>query len=219
MKMYLGIPAKMMRLIHVACTALALTIFLTSCSSTRSLVVLLPDSDGKIGQVEVTTDKGSQKITQAYYSVQTGAGYDAPSAPAPMEEKKIMEVFGPALTAQPDPRFRFWTGILYCKFASVELVENSQKELGKIINDFRNESPVEIYVIGHTDRVGVERYNAGLSHKRATWIRDNFTAGGINAKIILISFYGESKPQVYTEDETPEPLNRRVELVAKFRKR
>ena len=218
MKRYLGISAKMMRLIHVAYTVLALTIFLTSCSSTRSLVVLLPDSDGKIGQVEVTTDKGSQKITQAYYSVQTGAGYDAPSAPAPMEEKKILEVFGPALTAQPDPRFRFWTGTLYCKFASVELVENSQKELGKFINDFKNKSPVELYVIGHTDRVGVERYNASLSHKRASWIKDNFIAGGINTKIILISFYGESRPQVYTEDEAPEPLNRRVELVAKFRK-
>lgn len=202
----------------MAYAVVSLTIFLTACSSTRSLVVLLPDSDGKIGQIEVTTDKGSQKITQAYYSVQAGASYDAPSVPAPMEEKKIMGIFGEALTAQPDPRFRFWTSTLYCKYGSAELVESSQMELSKIVKNFKDNSPLEIYLIGHTDRVGPERYNINLSHKRALSIKDNFIADGIKSKIILISFYGESKPQVYTEDGTPEPLNRRVELVARFRK-
>ena len=199
-------------------TILSLTICLLSCSSTRSLVVLLPDSDGKIGQVEVTTDKGSQRITQAYYSVQTGASYDAPSTPALMEENKIMEIFGQALTAQPDSRFRFWAGTLYCKNGSVELLENSQKALNEILKDFKNNSPFEIYVIGHADRVGLEKYNVNLSHRRASSIKENFTAAGIRSKVVLISFYGESKPQVYTEDEIPEPLNRRVELVAKFHK-
>ena len=207
-----------MRSEHLTYTVLALTIFLASCSSSRSLVVLLPDSDGKIGQVEVTTDKGSQRITQAYYSVQTGASYDAPSTPALMEENKIMEIFGQALTAQPDSRFRFWAGTLYCKNGSVELLENSQKALNEILKDFKNNSPFEIYVIGHADRVGPEKHNINLSHRRSASIKDNFIAGGIKSKIILISFYGESKPQVYTEDEIPEPLNRRVELVAKFAK-
>jgi len=199
-------------------TILPLAIFLLSCSSTRSLVVLLPDSDGKVGQIQVTTDKGAQRIGQAYYSIQTGASYDAPSAPALMEQKKIVEVFGQALAAQPDPRFKFWTGTLYCKTGSVELVENCQKALSKIINDFKNNSPAEIYIIGHADRVGPEKYNINLSHRRASWLRDNVIAGGIKSKIILVSFYGESKPRVYTEDEIPEPLNRRVELVAKFQK-
>jgi outer membrane protein OmpA-like peptidoglycan-associated protein len=98
----------------------------------------------------------------------------------------------------------------------VELVENSHKALREIIKDFRNNPPVEIYVIGHADRVGSEKHNINLSHRRSASIKDNFIAGGIKSKIILISFYGESKPQVYTEDEIPEPLNRRVELVAKF---
>jgi outer membrane protein OmpA-like peptidoglycan-associated protein len=199
-------------------SALALTIFLLSCSSNRSLVVLLPDTDGKVGQIEVTTDKGTQRVGQAYHSVETGTRDDAPSAPAPMEQNKIMDVFGQALAVQPDPRFRLWTGTLYCKNGSVEPNENSHKALRKIIKDFKNNSPVEIYVIGHADRVGPEKYNINLSHRRSVWIKDNFIAGGIKSKIILISFYGESKPQVSTEDETPEPLNRRVELVAKFPK-
>jgi len=181
-------------------------------------VVLLPDSDGKIGQLEVATEKGSQRIAQAYYSVQIGASHNAPSAPAPIEEHKIMEIFGQALTAQPDPKFRFWTGTLYFKNGSVELLETSEKALSEVIENFRNTPPVEIYVIGHADRVGPEKYNMNLSHKRACSIKDNFILDGIKSKVIIITFYGESKPQVYTKDEIPEPLNRRVELVAKFRK-
>jgi outer membrane protein OmpA-like peptidoglycan-associated protein len=198
--------------------ALVITIFLLSCSSNRSLVVLLPDPDGTVGQIEVTTDKGAQRVGQAYHSIQTGTRDDVPSAPSPMEQKKIMGLFGEALAVQPDPRFRLWTRTLYCKNGSVELVENSHKELREIIKNFKKDSPVEIYVIGHTDRVGSEKYNIDLSHRRSVWIKDNFIAGGIKSKMILISFYGKSKPQVYTEDEIPEPLNRRVELVAKFPK-
>jgi outer membrane protein OmpA-like peptidoglycan-associated protein len=191
---------------------LAIAFLLLACSSNRSLVVLLPDSDGKVGQIEVTTD-------QAYHSIQTVTRDDAPSAPAPMDQKEIMSLFGQTLAAQPDPRFRLWTGTLYCKFGSVELVDSSSKALPGIIKDFKTDSPVEIYVIGHADRVGSEKRNINLSHRRSAWIKDTFIASGIKSKIILISFYGESKPQVYTEDETPEPLNRRVELVAKIPKR
>ena len=208
----------MMRSRHLTHSILALTLLLVSCSSARSLVVLLPDSDGKTGQLEVTTDRGTQRIEQAYHSVQAEAGDDAPSVPAPIEQDKIMEVFGQALAVQPNPRFRFRTETLYCRFASVELVEDSQKVLSEIIANFKSNPPIEIYVIGHADRVGPERYNISLSHRRASWIKDKFIASGIKSKIIQISFYGESKPQVYTQDETPEPSNRRVELVAKFPK-
>jgi outer membrane protein OmpA-like peptidoglycan-associated protein len=208
----------MMKLGLFKYTAIALTILLLSCSSNRSLVVLLPDPDGKVGQIEVTNDKGAQRVGQAYHSIQTGARDDRPSAPAPMEQKEIMSLFGQTLATQPDPRFRLWTGTLYCKFGSVELVENSHKALPGIIRDFKNTSPVEIYLIGHADRVGPEKHNINLSHRRSVWIKDTFIASGIKSKIILISFYGESKPQVHTEDEIPQPLNRRVELVAKFPK-
>jgi outer membrane protein OmpA-like peptidoglycan-associated protein len=190
-----------------------------ACSSNRSLVVLLPDPDGKVGQIEVTTDKGAHRVDQAYHSIQTVTRDDPPSAPAPMDLKEIMSVFGQTIAVQPDQGFTFWTGTLYCRNGSVELVESSHKALPGIIKDLKNSTPVEIYVIGHADRVGTERLNINLSHRRSVWVRDIFIANGIKAKIILISFYGESKPQVYTEDEIPEPLNRRVELVAKVPKR
>ena len=198
---------------------LALTFLLLACSSNRSMVVLLPDPDGKVGQIEVTTGKGAQRVDKAYHSIHTGSREEVPSAPSPVDQKDITSLFGQTLAMQPDPQFRFWTGTLYCQYGSVELVESSHKALPGIIRDFKNNSPVEIYVIGHADRVGSEARNINLSHRRSVWIKQTFIANGIKSKIILISFYGESKPQVYTEDEIPEPLNRRVELVAKIPER
>lgn len=203
---------------HFKYTILALTIFLLSCSTSRSLVVLLPDSDGKVGQVEVSTDKGTQRIGQAYHSIRIGASEEVPSTPAPIEQQKITEVFGQALAAQPDPRFRIWTATLYCKNGSVELLENSQKALSEIIKDFKKHSPVEVYVIGHADRVGSEKHNLNLSQRRSAWIKEKFIVGGVKSRIVLIASFGELRPRVYTDDEIPEPLNRRVELVAKFHK-
>lgn len=199
--------------------AILLASLLVSCSSNRSLVVLLPDPDGKVGKIEVTTDKGTQRVEKAYHSVQAGVRDDMPSASTPMDQEKIMSLFGQTLEMQPDPRFKIWTDILYCKFGSVELVESSYKALPAIIKELKNNSPVEIYVIGHADRVGSEKQNVNLSHRRSAWVKDTFISSGIKSKIILISFYGESKPQISTADETPHPLNRRVELVAKFPKR
>jgi len=203
----------------LAYATLTLTILQLSCASNRSRVVLLPDPDGKVGQIEVSTTRGSQRIEQAYQCIETLDSDDEPCTPAPMDQKEIMRRYGETLAMQPSPRVRLWTATLYCKNGSVELVERSQEALSKIIEDFRNNSPLEVYVIGHTDRVGPERYNLNLSHNRSAWIRDNLIANGIKSKIILVVFYGDTKPKVFTEDEVPEPLNRRVELVAKFSKR
>lgn len=198
------------------CALLLLATLLVACSANRSLVVLMPDPDGKVGQVEVTTDRGAQTVSQAYHAIEAGGGGDAPSPPASIESQKIESLFGRTLAAQPDPRFRFWTGTLYCRNGSEELVEESGQALKDLIRDFRKTAPIEIYLIGHADRVGSESYNVNLSHRRAARVKQSLVAGGVKARILLISFYGESKPQVYTDDEVREPLNRRVEIVAKL---
>ena len=195
-----------------------LGVFAASCSSSRNLIVLLPDPDGKVGQIEVTTDSGHEVVKEAYHAVETGNSNDAPSAPKLMEQNAIKGIFAETLAAQPNPRFSFWTKTLYCKHASAELVDSSKKLLPEIIRELKSRNPIEVYLIGHADRVGPERYNVSLSHKRASSMKDTLTSAGIKSKMILISFYGETKPLIVTDDEVAEPLNRRVEIVAKYAK-
>ena len=49
--------------------ALTLILGLWACSSHRSMVVLLPDADGKVGEIEVRTESGARVIAKAYHGL------------------------------------------------------------------------------------------------------------------------------------------------------
>jgi OmpA-OmpF porin, OOP family len=57
-----------------------------------------------------------------------------------------------------------------------------------------------------------------LSRRRALAIVQELVAKGINPEIIMTIFLGESNPLIITAQNTPEPKNRRVELVLKYNK-
>ncbi|HSE92215.1 MAG TPA: OmpA family protein, partial [Methylomirabilota bacterium] len=70
----------------------------------------------------------------------------------------------------------------------------------------------EVVVVGHTDRVGSVQQNDALSLQRAERIRGELLQLGLPAHQVGVAGRGEREPLVQTEDEVPEPRNRRVEL-------
>ena len=74
---------------------------------------------------------------------------------------------------------------------------------------------VEVVVIGHTDRVGTVQYNDALSLQRAGKLRDELVRLGIPLDRIQVAGRGEREPLVPTEDQVPEPRNRRVEITVR----
>ena len=71
---------------------------------------------------------------------------------------------------------------------------------------------VDIDVIGHTDSVGPEEYNMGLSVRRATAVKDYMVSEGIDAGIIDVSGQGESSPVADNGTNEGRAQNRRVEI-------
>jgi OOP family OmpA-OmpF porin len=71
---------------------------------------------------------------------------------------------------------------------------------------------VDIDVIGHTDSVGPEEYNMGLSVRRATSVKDYMVSEGIDAGIIDVSGQGESNPVADNGTNEGRAQNRRVEI-------
>jgi outer membrane protein OmpA-like peptidoglycan-associated protein len=69
-----------------------------------------------------------------------------------------------------------------------------------------------VVVIGHTDRVGNLQYNDRLSLQRAERVRGELIRLGIPERRVRIAGRGEREPLVATDDEIPEPRNRRVEI-------
>lgn len=99
-------------------------------------------------------------------------------------------------------------------YDSAKISEQSQaavQELGKALSN-----PVlkgsTFVVAGHTDAVGSESYNRGLSERRAETIKRVLTGKfGLNGADLVTVGYGEAKPK--TGMAPTDPRNRRVQVV------
>jgi outer membrane protein OmpA-like peptidoglycan-associated protein len=191
---------------------------LTGCATPRAkkdLIVLLPDPDGKVGTITVTNNTGSQILDKPGYSTEIEYNNKAPMTPRLVNENEIKEVFGPALSAQPDPMGRFISFILYFEHDTAKLTRESKDLFPEVLRNIKSRKSHEVYVVGHTDLVGTESYNIELSSKRASYVRDLLVSNGIKPGALFVSYYGKSRPLVPTKDDVPEPRNRRVEVIVR----
>ena len=190
-------------------------IFLSGCSPTKSVVVLLPDSEGRVGNIRVHSSQGTIQLEQAYQS----ATFETPSKSEPtsstMGEQEIVAKFGDALKAEPEISTRLDIFTLYYERDSVDLTAESSRNMEAILASMKDSHVIKLFVIGHTDRLGSKRYNWRLSEQRALSMKDLLIGSGIHPDRIVVSFLGETDPLVETEDEVEQPLNRRVSIVAK----
>jgi outer membrane protein OmpA-like peptidoglycan-associated protein len=191
---------------------------MTGCTTNREkrdLIVLLPDPDGKVGTLTVTADGGSQVLNKPGYATEVENLNKTPTSPRALNEKEINDIFGSALSAQPDPSNRFLLFIIYFENDSTKLTRESKDLFSEVLRNIKNRKSEEVYVVGHTDLVGTESYNKELSSKRANTVRDLLVSNGIKPGALFVSYYGKSRPLVATKDETPEPRNRRVEVIVR----
>jgi OOP family OmpA-OmpF porin len=72
---------------------------------------------------------------------------------------------------------------------------------------------LKVEVAGHTDSIGTEQYNQGLSERRARAVYDYLTGHGIDAgRLIGPNGYGELKPIDTNKTKEGRARNRRTEL-------
>lgn len=69
-----------------------------------------------------------------------------------------------------------------------------------------------VNISGYTDLSGSDRYNQGLSERRAEAVRQYLANKGLAAGSLAARGFGESNPRVPTEDGVREVQNRRVEI-------
>lgn len=104
---------------------------------------------------------------------------------------------------------------LYFEAGGVTLTAVSAGEFQSFLSRFKGKYDVNFMVIGHTDRVGNALTNETLSLQRAQSIESTLTQMGFSAERTQAFGVGERKPLQATDDEVPEALNRRVEIVAR----
>lgn len=191
--------------------ALLFTFSLTGCAK-KTTFVLLPDPDGSVGELAVTTHKGTRIVSKADHATQVSSAQELPSQPEKMDQEAIQEKFGMALAADPGQPATF---SLYFDSGTNRLTAASKNLLPDILAAITARKSKDISVVGHTDRVGAEDLNFRLSRERADAIKSLLVKKGVESNLIHVDAHGESNPLVATADEVAEPKNRRVDVTVR----
>ncbi len=69
-----------------------------------------------------------------------------------------------------------------------------------------------ISVVGHTDAIGTDEYNQGLSERRARAVADYLERAGVAPERLVVGGAGEARPIAPNETEAGRAENRRVEI-------
>jgi outer membrane protein OmpA-like peptidoglycan-associated protein len=103
-------------------------------------------------------------------------------------------------------------GVLFAS-GSAQLQPGAERALGEVaglLNDFPDRG---IAVEGHTDSVGSDAYNQGLSERRAQSVASFLRSRGVAAPRVESRGLGEAMPVASNDDGAGRQANRRVEIV------
>jgi outer membrane protein OmpA-like peptidoglycan-associated protein len=192
--------------------SLGVVLGLAGCGPRKSLVVLIPDADGHVGQLVVANEGGQQVLNKANQSVLVTDRQSPPSEITILSDDEIHSIFSDVLEAQPLPPAQF---MLYFLEDSNELTDESKAILPEIIQTIRKRGSTDIVITGHTDTFGAKEYNYKLARYRAKVLSDILVAHGVVSANITVTSHGEGNPLIKTDDGVIEPRNRRVEVVIK----
>ncbi len=113
--------------------------------------------------------------------------------------------------------------VIYFEFDSKGLTERTKTQLDIVANLLKLDPSKRIRVSGHTDGIGSDAYNQGLSEKRAASVKEYLATQGIKASQIITEAYGFTKPrrpEHRNEDGSDDPnarrVNRRTEIYLDF---
>lgn len=105
------------------------------------------------------------------------------------------------------------TYLVFFAWDQVDLSPVALTVLDQVGQDFALGKTSQVRIAGHADRSGSEAYNDALSERRARAVAGALVGRGIPEWAMYVQWLGERQPRIATPDDTPEPQNRRVEIV------
>ena len=142
-----------------------------------------------------------------------GTAVDKDGCPLPAPEAApAPEPAALAPAAAPAPVMTVLAGANF-DFDKSFIRQEDFEKLDKDVATLKQWGDVKVEVAGHTDSVGTEAYNMGLSLRRAEAVRRYLVGKGIAADRLIVRGYGESRPVADNATAEGRFQNRRVELV------
>jgi len=101
---------------------------------------------------------------------------------------------------------------VFFDFDKAILKNESTPELDRISTFLLENESVKITIKGHTDEVGPDDYNMGLSKRRAGAVYDYFVSKGVSTDRLDVQYFGETQPADSNTTREGRLKNRRVEF-------
>ncbi|WP_296650768.1 OmpA family protein [Paraburkholderia sp.] len=179
---------------------------LAGCSAAPDKIILLPDPDGSVGGVIVTSGKHTQVIDEAYARAEVAKNGTIEKTAD--NKSNVQAHYGNLLAAQP-PRPRTFT-INFVFDSATQLAPDSATVVATLKAVLATWPAPRLMVVGHTDMAGSQEFNDRLSMRRAQSVASFLVKQGIPARQIEVAGRGKREPLVHTPDGVPNQLNRRV---------
>ncbi|QDH17501.1 OmpA family protein [Swingsia samuiensis] len=141
-----------------------------------------------------------------------GLRYAFDTAPPPPPPTPVMATPAPTVAR---------TYLVFFDWDRANLTGRAREIVAQTAQASTHVQTTRIEVDGYTDNSAAhpgargQRYNMGLSIRRAQSVKAELIRDGVPAAAIDIHGYGEAKPLVATGPNTREPQNRRVEIILK----
>ncbi|AZL85027.1 hypothetical protein EIJ81_10795 [Aliivibrio salmonicida] len=126
--------------------------------------------------------------------------------------------------AEPDPPVRIvkaekltlneLNGQALFGFDSAKLSSEVEAHFDSILERLKNNPTSELSIVGHTDSQGSDKYNEGLSLRRAQSVANYFESNGIAMSRIKVEGRGETDPVADNNTLKGRSMNRRVDLIS-----
>jgi outer membrane protein OmpA-like peptidoglycan-associated protein len=98
-------------------------------------------------------------------------------------------------------------------FDSVEVTREAQAVLDEQVVGLEKDPKLRLVITGHTDSIGAEEYNQGLSERRAEAAKGYLVSKGVASGRLKALGYGETHPIATNATREGRAQNRRVELI------
>lgn len=107
--------------------------------------------------------------------------------------------------------------VLYINFDTdkATLKTDGKEAVNEIAKALNADKTLKIAINGHTDNIGNETHNLGLSEQRAKTVKEELVKIGIDASRLSFEGFGQNSPIADNNSEEGKAQNRRVELIKK----
>jgi outer membrane protein OmpA-like peptidoglycan-associated protein/opacity protein-like surface antigen len=160
---------------------------------------------------DFSPDGLERDISLTHVPISTGLIYrfgEPPAQPAPPPPPPAPVAAPPAAPIKKKLVLR---GVNF-DFDKANIREDARPVLDEAIATLKEAGEIQVSVEGHTDSVGSDQYNQGLSVRRANSVADYLADGGIARDRMTVKGFGESQPVASNDTDDGRAQNRRVEL-------